>query len=290
MKCGVPQGSILGPLLFNIYINDIYNVSEFLFTILYADDTCVLLNGKHLDDLIIQINRELELLFTWLQANKLSLNRQKTYYILFHRARIKVTNQSPTLVMGGSILNVTNEIKYLGVIIDDKITWIPHITYVKNKVSKGVGILFKAKNYLNRKALINLYHSYIYPCLIYCIEAWRNATNCHLEQLYLIQKKVTRMISFSNYNTHSIDIFKQLNILPLNKLVVNRIGLMMYKHANNLLPPAINDLYIENCEVHNYPTRQKHLLHVNKSNINIYSKSFGTQVLAYGMLCSTKSR
>ena len=57
---------------------------------------------------------------------------------------------------------------------------------------------------------------------------------------------------FSNCSTHSINIFKQYNILPLNKLVVNRIGLMMYKHANNALPPAINDLYIENCEVHNY--------------------------------------
>ena len=74
VKCGVPQGSILGPLLFNIYINDLYNISEFVSTILYADDTCVLLNGKHLDELIIQINRELELRFTWLQANKLSLN------------------------------------------------------------------------------------------------------------------------------------------------------------------------------------------------------------------------
>ena len=111
--------------------------------------------------------------------------------------------------------------------------------------------------------------------MIYCIEAWGNATKCHLEQLYIIQNKVTRIILFSNYNTHSIDIFKQLNILPLIKLVVNRIWLMMYNHANNLLPPAINDLYIENCEVHNYPTRQKHLLHVNKSNINIYSKNFG---------------
>ena len=109
--------------------------------------------------------------------------------------------------------------------------------------------------------------------MIYCIEAWGNATNGHLEQLYLIQKKVTKMISFSNSKTHCIDIFKQLNILPLNKVVVNRIGLMMYKHANKILPPAINDLYIENCEVHNYPTRQKHLLPINKNHINIYSKS-----------------
>ena len=138
MKCGVPQVSILGPLLFNIYINDLYNISDFLFTILYDDDTCVSMNGKHLYELIIRINRELVWLFTWLQANKLSLNGQKTCYILFRRGRIKVTNQSSTLVMGGSILNATNEIKYLGVIIDDKITWIPHITYVKNKVSKGI--------------------------------------------------------------------------------------------------------------------------------------------------------
>ena len=93
---------------------------------LYADDTCVLLN-----DLIIQINKELELLFTWLQDNKLSLNEQKTYYFLFHRARIKVTNQSSTLVMGDSILNITNQIKYLGVIIDDKITWISHMLKIK---------------------------------------------------------------------------------------------------------------------------------------------------------------
>ena len=97
--------------------------------------------------------------------------------------------------------------------------------------------------------------------MLYCIEAWGNAINCYLDQLYLIQKKVTRMISFSNYISHSIDIFKQLNtcILPLNKLVVNRIWLMMYNNANNVLLPAINDMYTENCQVHNYPTREKHL-------------------------------
>ena len=108
-------------------MNDLYNVSKFLFSILYADDTCVLLNGKHLDELIVLINKELNLLFTWLQANKLSLNGQKTYYIIFHRARIKLTDYSSNLVMGDSIITATYEIKYLGVIIDNKITWIYHI-------------------------------------------------------------------------------------------------------------------------------------------------------------------
>ena len=91
--------------------------------------------------------------------DKLSLNGQKTCYIKFHRARIKLTSYSSNSVMGDSIITATNEIKHIGVIIDNKITWITHITYVKNKVSNGIGIMFKAGNYLKRNTLINLYHS-----------------------------------------------------------------------------------------------------------------------------------
>ena len=223
-------------------MNDLFSVSQFLCTILYADDTCVLMNGKHLEDLITRMQKELILLYIWLQANKLLLNGQKTYYIIFHRARIKLTSHTSDLYMGGSIITATDKLKYLGVIINDKITWIPHIIYVKYKVSKGIGTMFKARNYLKRNALVNLYHSFIYPYLIYCIEAWGNATNCYLKQLYQIQKKVIRMIAFANYNTPSIDIFKNLIILPLDKLVVDRIGIMMYKYANDLLHPALHYL------------------------------------------------
>ena len=146
--------------------------------------------------------------------------------------------------------------------------------------------MLKAKSYLKRNVLVNLYHSFMYPYLIYCIEAWGNTTNCYFKQLYIIQKNVIRMIAFANYNTPSIDIFKNLNILHLDKLV-DRIGIMMYKYANDLLPPVLNYLYTSNSDVHNYTTRQRHLLQVNKSNINTQTVLV-THVLAYGMLFSPK--
>ena len=92
IKCGFLQGSILGPLLFIIYVNNICNISNLLFNIMYADDASVLFSGEKINDLICLLNKELDLLSIWLNSNKLSLNTQKTFYLLFHRARLKGNN------------------------------------------------------------------------------------------------------------------------------------------------------------------------------------------------------
>ena len=117
----------MGPLLFIIYMNDICNVSELLYTIMYADDTSVIMSGNDLESLIQSVNSEL-CIHTWLKANKLSLNVNKTYYLVFHRARIKVDDNS--IRTNDSIINSASHLKYLGVIIDSKLNMIPHITYV----------------------------------------------------------------------------------------------------------------------------------------------------------------
>ena len=165
IKCGVPQGSILGPLLFICSMNDIGNISDFLYTILYADDTSVLLNGNNYSNLIKLLNSELENLSIWLKSNKLTLNVQKTYYVVFHRSRIK-TDTHAVITMDNVCLQRTDSFKYLGVIINHKLNWTQHIDYVKNKISKGIDIMNMARNCLTKKSLLDLYYSYIYPYLI----------------------------------------------------------------------------------------------------------------------------
>ena len=262
INCGVPQGSILGPLLFIITMNDIGNVSRFLYSILYADDTCVLLNGNDYAKLIKFLNSQLEELSVWLKANKLSLNVQKTYYMVFHRAKIKNDQQS-NIVMNNVCLQRTNNLKYLGVVIDHKLNWTHHIAYVKNKISKGIGIMYRARNCLTKNSLRKLYFAYIYPYLIYCIEIWGISPQTHLKPLLLLQKKLVRIMTFSTYYAHTDPLFKDMEILIIDRLVIHRIGILMYKLNSGHLPKVLCNFFKKNNEIHNYNTRTKDMFRIS---------------------------
>ena len=155
--------------------------------------------------------------------------------MIFYRARIKWSTITTPLLLNGITLERLYFTKFLGVIIDDKLSFIRHITYIKSKISKGLGILFKARKYLNRKCLLNLYYSFIYPYLTYCVEVWGNTPDTHIDPLIKLQKKVIRIITFSPYLTHIEPLFKELNILPFPKVVIQRIALQMFKFTNKLL-------------------------------------------------------
>ena len=108
--------------------------------------------------------------------------------MIFHRARIKLPDTEYPIIMNNSPLSNIQNHKYLVVILDSKMSWIQHIAYVKNKVVKGIGVMFKARTYLDSRSLINLYNAYIYPYLIYCVESWTNASKCHPDQQYNFPK------------------------------------------------------------------------------------------------------
>ena len=128
----MPQGSILGPLFFILFVNDFSRASQLLFSILFADDTSVLVIDQEYTQLKISLNKELKKVSRWLNVNGLTINVKKTHVIVFHRARIKAKDLN--IEMQGNIIDCMTTTQYLGVIIDNKLKWTSHILYIKNKI------------------------------------------------------------------------------------------------------------------------------------------------------------
>ena len=153
--CGIPQRSILGPLLFIIYINDLPNASNLLKTFLFADDTSLFYSHKDRNQLIHVMNCELSKIFEWLEVNKLSLNVAKTNYILF-RPRQKPITVSDTITLDNIAVQQVEVTKFFGVLLDQHLSWKYHINHVAKKVSKTIGIISKARFFLSCKSLLSL--------------------------------------------------------------------------------------------------------------------------------------
>ena len=255
ISCGVPQGSILGPLLFILYINDISNISHLMHTILFAYDTTILIESDNVSTALKLMNKELQKLNTWLTANKLSLNISKTHYMVFDRGKEKKDQDS--LYLNKILIERVKLTKFLGVIIDEKLTWTHHISYIKNKISKGFGIILRARKFFNKSALLKLYNSFVLPYLIYCVEIWGNASEIHILPIITLQKKIVRAITFSPYLAHTEDLFCRLKIFPFKKLVIHRIGIQMFKYHKGMVPKSVCELFTLKSSIHSYNTRNK---------------------------------
>ena len=153
ISSGVPQGSILGPLFFLIYINDFTQSSDFFSRRLFADDSSLTASAKNIDELLLKINKEPPNIYDWLCANKLTLNLRKTKYLIFQPCQKVDYKILPPLSIAGQCLEQVSKIKYLGIYIDSHLSWHDHIDYVCDKVSKSINIMTKIKSYLGDQCL-----------------------------------------------------------------------------------------------------------------------------------------
>ena len=152
-------------MFFILYINDIYTVSPNLFFVLFADDTNVLVNGNNLNTLETILNTELQKLNEWLNVNKLSLNVDKTHYIICSSSKKRFNPNNFKLYFNGKELERVPKTKFLGIIIDENLTWKPHIKMINSKISRINGILYRIKHLINLKTILTIYYSLIYSNL-----------------------------------------------------------------------------------------------------------------------------
>ena len=246
---GVPQGSVLGPLLFLLYVNDLFSCSSNS-PRLFADDTCLIVNDSS----------HVKLLEKVINANKLTINMTKSNILVISQKLNKccIYNSSNYPTTSNSIINTA---RYLGINLDDKLSFQPHIKLLEGKLSQSLGILRKVKLFSSTSCVLQLYHSFFHSHLQYGILLCGSTSKTYLSKIKVLQNKAIKVIVGGKSSDRATPFYKKLKILKIVDVYKLETAIFMYKYSTNELPAGMNNLFQESSQVHTKCTR-----HANQNN------------------------
>ena len=262
LSTGVPQGSILGPLLFIIYMNDISVACSNFKAILYADDTNLISSlcsfntnvypcDVNPNDISNNINVELKAIQEWLLINKLSLNIKKTKFMVFHHPQRNIENIVPRLKFHDTEVERVSEFNFLGLTIDEHLSWRPHQDKISSKLSRTIGVLNRLKRQLPSYILRMLYNSLILPFLQYSVLCW----GYNVTRITKLQKRAIRVITNAKYNAHTEPLFKKMNLLKFNDMFDICALKIYYRLLDGSLPYYVQNIFTLDDRTRRYETR-----------------------------------
>ena len=277
VNSGVPQGSILGPFLFLIYINDFAKATNYFSLRLFADDTSLTATGKDLDVLLQRINSELPAIHEWLCSSILTLNLSKTKYLVFQPRQKINSDLYPPLKLADQYLEQSYSVKYLGIIIDCFLPWHEHIYHITSKISNSVNIIAKLKPHVTSQSLISIYYALVYPYLTYGCVLWGNNYEAALSQLVRLQNKAVRITNNIPLRDHITLHYVNLGFIKLPDIVKLYTCHLFYDHLIKKKSSNLNLSLVS--EQHNYATRSPSLQHLNPESFRINIRKFCPTIL-----------
>ena len=254
IKSGVPQGSILGPILFLIFINDLSSYVGSSKPFLFADDSTLISSGSDLYELSVSLKSDMTSVSRWTNHNKMSLNPGKTKIMKIY-SQSKFPDLSPIIieVNNNNVKEITSAI-LLGVTLDQHLKWDRQINTIYNIINSRLYLLKRIRSYLTFQSRIQLYYSLIYPHLLYCSTVWGNANNDLITCLLKLQKRAARLILEQSTEVPSIVLFRKLNWIPIFNLIKMRKILLVFNTLKTSWPPDLRKLFVFVRDSHPIPT------------------------------------
>ena len=256
VTCGIPQGSILRPLLFLLYINDLPECLQKATPRLFADDTNFTVAGESIEEVELAMNNDLHCVHKWMLANKLSLNSSKTEFLLIgSNHRLKNLINQPNIKIDQDKIKQVHYSRLLGVQIDEKLTWNKHVEDVAKKATSGVGAIRRIRDFVDRETLISIYNALGRPHFEYCSEVWDTLGIGLSTRLQKLQNRAARIIVGMKNDTAALEAITALGWETLEFYRAKSKGVQMNKVLNDLAPNALVNLFMRKSDMTDHELR-----------------------------------